>query len=338
MVLDVNEGEPELAAGRLREVSQIVLAAPSHDRVSALRLSGLGEALADIARMPAGAALITRARETSEELFRDDEELLAFAHEIVVKALLAVGDERLKEGNAADAAAQYEEGLRMARLTTENFLDDALFHVRLALVAGTHSDRDSMSVHMRGTLDCLARGGYATPLWELVRQCSKVRVLSGPVPLAEEELTHLIEEAIEGGTVPDFRGKLTAAIPEDWFAKESTTVLAPDGQANVIASSEPLDPSIDTEKYAMVQGDLLRTEFPSYTEHIFEQVQIFGGRTGYLRHFQWTPADGVPITQIQLYYAESGRGYTATATTPSEAFPARELLLRQILLALRIVD
>ena len=195
-----------------------------------------------------------------------------------------------------------------------------------------------MDAHFQSALTCIGNAGTSGAAWYVVAECSALSGVTGRVPLAEQYFSTLINEAIEGGTVPEFRGKLTAAIPEDWFAKESTTVLAPDGQANVIASSEPLDPGIDTDQYASVQGDLLRTEFPAYEEKAFDQVEIFGGRTGYLRHFQWTPPDGEPVTQLQLYYAQNGRGYTATATTPATAFPARELLLRQILLGLRIID
>jgi hypothetical protein len=65
-------------------------------------------------------------------------------------------------------------------------------------------------------------------------------------------------------------------------------------------------------------------------------VEVFGGRHGFLRQFRWTPQDGPPVTQIQLYYVDEGRGFTATATTPSESFPDLELLLRQTLLGLRL--
>jgi hypothetical protein len=133
-----------------------------------------------------------------------------------------------------------------------------------------------------------------------------------------------------------FKPQLTAALPAGWFAKESITLLAPDGQANVIASSEPLDSTMDTERYASVQGELLRQEFHAYRELAFGRLLLFGGREGYMRRFEWTPPDGVPISQMQLYYAESGRGYTATATTPASQSPRFELLLRQILGALRI--
>jgi hypothetical protein len=133
-----------------------------------------------------------------------------------------------------------------------------------------------------------------------------------------------------------FAPRLSAELPTGWFAKESITLLAPDGQANIIASSEPLDESINTDRYAGVQGDLLRGEFPAYKEASFEPVDLFGGRRGYLRHFEWTPPDGVPVTQIQLYHAEKGRGFTATATTPSTVFPAVESVLRDVLASLVI--
>lgn len=133
-----------------------------------------------------------------------------------------------------------------------------------------------------------------------------------------------------------FAPRLSAELPTGWFAKESMTILAPDGQANIIASSEPLDESIDTDRYAGVQGDLLRAEFPGYREVSFEPVAMLGGRQGYRRQFEWTPPEGLPVTQIQLYHAEPGRGFTATATTPSTVFPAVESVLREVLESLTI--
>jgi hypothetical protein len=133
-----------------------------------------------------------------------------------------------------------------------------------------------------------------------------------------------------------YRPTISVSLPSGWFAKESLTLLAPDGQANVIASSEPLDPSIDTKKYAEVQGDLLENEFPEFESFSFEETDVFGRGTGYIRRFQWQPPDGVPVMQMQLYYAESGTGYTATATTPSSEFPRYEPDLRDALESLLI--
>jgi hypothetical protein len=134
-----------------------------------------------------------------------------------------------------------------------------------------------------------------------------------------------------------YRPTISASLPEGWFAKESITLLAPDGMANVIASSEPLDEGIDTNEYAKVQGDLLTKEFPGYEEFSFEETEAFGRGKGYLRRFAWLPPDGDPVVQLQLYYTEPGRGYTATATTPSTNFARFEFVLRDILEGL-VVD
>lgn len=133
-----------------------------------------------------------------------------------------------------------------------------------------------------------------------------------------------------------FAPRLRAPLPDGWFAKESITLLAPDGRANVIASSEPLDPSITAQRYAEVQGDVLNKEFPAYRELGFRPTLVLGGRPGYLRQFEWTPEDGEPVTQIQLYYAANGRGYTATATTPSSDFRRLEHQLGDIIAGLYI--
>jgi hypothetical protein len=133
-----------------------------------------------------------------------------------------------------------------------------------------------------------------------------------------------------------FRPVLQAELIEGWFAKESMTLLAPDGQANIIASSEPLDTSIDTYQYAEVQGNLLRNEFPGFVEIDYGPRLILGGKPGYLRTFSWTPDKGENVTQIQLYYAEGGRGYTATATTPTSQFARYEQQVRACLDSLKL--
>jgi hypothetical protein len=136
---------------------------------------------------------------------------------------------------------------------------------------------------------------------------------------------------------PRFAGVMSARVPPGWFAKESLTLLAPDGQANVIASSEPLAPDIDSRDYAEAQGHLLSREFPHFVEYLFERVRVFGDRDGWQREFAWTPPEGVEVAQIQLYFAEHGRGFTATATTPSGNFASRETtVLRDVLAHLRI--
>ena len=132
-----------------------------------------------------------------------------------------------------------------------------------------------------------------------------------------------------------FRSSLQAAMPDTWFTKESITLLAPDGQANVIASTEPLDATVDTAAYAAVQGDLLQKEFPEYAEQDLHEEFLLGGRLCIVRRFSWTPPDGESVTQIQIYHAAGGRGYTATGTTPTAHFPEVDLQMQQILEGLR---
>ena len=137
-------------------------------------------------------------------------------------------------------------------------------------------------------------------------------------------------------SVQNFQPQITAQMPESWFGKESIMLLAPDGQANIISSSEPLDASIDAAHYAEVQGELLRFEFPYYRELSFNSALVFGNRHGYERRFQWSPPDDSPVTQIQIYYVEKGRGYTATATTTTASFERYKEQLEKILASLRI--
>jgi hypothetical protein len=127
------------------------------------------------------------------------------------------------------------------------------------------------------------------------------------------------------------RTRLGAVIPDEWDWKESLTFLAPGGDANVIYSSEPLDGNVDLDRYVSVQGELLLAEFPGYREIALERMQMMGRRQGCLRRFEWSPPEGVPVTQLQLYYVEDARGYTATATTPTTNFPTVDAILVDIL-------
>ncbi len=128
---------------------------------------------------------------------------------------------------------------------------------------------------------------------------------------------------------------LTVEVPPEWFFKESITILAPDGQANVIASTEPLDDSIDVETYAQVQGDLLRKEFPGYRETTFTEIGIMGvPGPVYFREFAWTPPDGVEVSQMQIYAVHKGRGITATATTPTSSYARFRDVMGEIILSL----
>ena len=124
-------------------------------------------------------------------------------------------------------------------------------------------------------------------------------------------------------------------MPTGWTSKveddkDALTIKNRDEYANVIVSSEPIDPSLDPRQYAEEQGDLL-SEFPEYQEFTFEETNVFAGDGGYERVFQWDPKDGLPVTQIQQYYAENGRGYTATATALSSEITRYQDEMQQVL-------
>lgn len=114
--------------------------------------------------------------------------------------------------------------------------------------------------------------------------------------------------------------QLMWTAPPGWLHKESITLLHPLGFANIIFSSEPVSREMDSESYATTQGDLLRKEFPGYHELEFQDFDLVGVGSGFKRMFSWVPPDGVPVTQVQIYAVRDGRGYTATATAPSDQF------------------
>jgi hypothetical protein len=125
-------------------------------------------------------------------------------------------------------------------------------------------------------------------------------------------------------------GELSVLVPEGWLRNESVTLLHPERVANVIASTEPLIENLDAKRYSDIQGELL-SEFPAYREIRSEEMRAFGGLEGFMRLFEWTPQDGAPVTQIQVYAVADGRGLTATATCPTTEFSSVELLLVGVL-------
>ncbi len=128
----------------------------------------------------------------------------------------------------------------------------------------------------------------------------------------------------------DVISRLGAKIPPGWLWKESLSLLAEDGSANVIFSSEPLDTDVTLDRYVEAQGGQL-AEFEGYREIAVEETRTMGGRRGVLRRFEWSPPDGNPVTQIQIYCVENLRGYTATATTTTVGFKTVEPALVEIL-------
>jgi hypothetical protein len=130
---------------------------------------------------------------------------------------------------------------------------------------------------------------------------------------------------------------LTLGIPRGWSFKESYTLIAPDGQANVIASTEPLPHSMTPFEYQQRQGNELQAEFPEYREHSLEQITVLGlDQLAFLRTFSWRPEEAEQVTQMQLYAVESGRGITVTATTPSVHFAEQRPTLIEAIRSIKV--
>jgi tetratricopeptide (TPR) repeat protein len=146
-----------------------------------------------------------------------------------------------------------------------------------------------------------------------------------------DALAQLHRDHVQGGHMTRSNLDISVDVPDGWQLKQSITVFAPDGLANVIASTEPLAPEFTTETYAGAQGDLLDREFPQFEQLELSQIQTDDEREFIRRVFRWTPEGGEQVTQIQLYCATRGRGYTATATTPTSEYNAHSFELELIL-------
>ncbi|MDQ0616773.1 Hsp70 family protein [Arthrobacter globiformis] len=130
---------------------------------------------------------------------------------------------------------------------------------------------------------------------------------------------------------------VSAKLLPGWFYKDSYTFLAPDGQANVIISTEELSEDMDTQTYADAQGPLLENELPGYEELAMEPYVVSGvvGH-GWLREFIWTPPDSGPVQQTQIYVVLFRRGFTATATSPVSEYESHRADLSAILGSIRV--
>ncbi|MGY1742197.1 MULTISPECIES: DcrB-related protein [unclassified Blastococcus] len=128
--------------------------------------------------------------------------------------------------------------------------------------------------------------------------------------------------------------RLRAPVPDGWSVRESWTLLAPDGQANVVVSREPLPPGVGAEQYCQGQGERLGSEFPQYQQHVLTVLPLASG-PAYARLFSWAPPAGGRVVQVQLYATGEGAGFTATATTPAPSFDAVAEVLDRVLRSLQ---
>ncbi len=113
--------------------------------------------------------------------------------------------------------------------------------------------------------------------------------------------------------------RLRAPVPEGWSVRESWTLTAPDGQATVVVSREPLPPGVGAEQYAQGQGDRVAAEYPQYQQHVLTVLPLTSG-PAYARLFSWAPPGGSRVVQVQVSATAPDTGWTATASTPAASF------------------
>lgn len=106
------------------------------------------------------------------------------------------------------------------------------------------------------------------------------------------------------------------SAPRDWAARGSCTIDDPSGEANVHVRYGRIDRTLTSEQYAAEQAALLEDDLPEY--------ELLGAGTltvglnrrvcAYLR-FAWTTPHEATTEQIQVFFAEAGFGFVATATS-----------------------
>jgi hypothetical protein len=122
---------------------------------------------------------------------------------------------------------------------------------------------------------------------------------------------------------------------DGWGGRWSATLTAAGGRANLVATTEPIDPSIDPRQYADAQAEPVEREFDDYVELSFEAALVFGGRPGYLRRFEWRSDIG-RVRQMQAYYTWNGRAYLMTGTALAEGFEEVEESLNALMAGVTI--
>ncbi len=124
--------------------------------------------------------------------------------------------------------------------------------------------------------------------------------------------------------------------PFGWDVKQSVTLSQPDGHANFIAATEPLALHFDSDEYAANQLGLARREFPGFYEIAGGWLTLNSGHRAVWRTFSWKPTDGLPVTQLQMYVAHDGTGYTATGTAPTHLWPRYEAPFNELMHTIKV--
>ena len=132
-----------------------------------------------------------------------------------------------------------------------------------------------------------------------------------------------------------FRPALTAAAPDGWLARESIR-LSNGAGASVVATVDFFPRDTTPEALAQEYREILSHGLAGFVDVDLTQITLASGTPGLLRRFRWTPEEGGPVTQLQLYAVEEGRGLVATAAAPADSFAGLEPMLHELLRGLEL--
>lgn len=128
-----------------------------------------------------------------------------------------------------------------------------------------------------------------------------------------------------------FRPTLTAFVPDGWLVRETIQLALPEHDAYVVASTDLVPDGTTPEDYAGQFEQALAGGLPGYEQLTVETVELQGGRSALVRKSRWSPPEGEPVAELQMYVVANGRGIVSTARVPEKAFDELEPQLRELL-------
>jgi hypothetical protein len=251
----------------------------------------------------------------------------------VILVVNRIGEGYLRLDRPDLALHEFQDGLGQARRLESDELV-SIFERQLAVVAAVMDDATTALEHARTSMEH-GVGTRWRGFWTLVQQASLAP--PGRRDALRHVLRTLANELENGGEMDRYVTAFSIGRPPDWATRETLTLSHPSGQANIMVSTEAVAPETTTEEYAEAAGQQFRqAELADFREGEIESTQLADGTPALMRRLEWTPEEGEPVTQIQLYSAGGGRAVTATGTTLSASFRQFELELEQLLLTLAV--
>jgi hypothetical protein len=135
-----------------------------------------------------------------------------------------------------------------------------------------------------------------------------------------------------------FFSAISIVRPDGWVASDSLELIAPDRRVHLRVSSEDLAVEDTLEDYVRRYASLMADRLPGYAAEHEKAAKLFGGRDAVVCRYTWSPRDRPPITQVQAYCLEGGRGFVATVTMPQAFFAELEDVAMRLLGSIALAE